>query len=1258
MSDSRQTRQVALESALATRILVKDSATGTFLQGLGLTEAEYRGDRFAHHPRDLRGNHDVLVLTRPDAVAALHDANLAAGADFVETDTFTATVIAQSDYGLEPFVREMNREAASLARARADAWTARTPMQPRFVIGSIGPTNRTLSLSPRVEDPAYRAVTFAQVRDSYAEQIRGLLEGDVDLLAVETIFDTLNAKACLLATEEVFAEFSRRLPLLLSVTIIDRSGRTLSGQTVEAFWTSVRHARPLFVCVNCSLGARDMRPFIEELSRIADARVGCYPNAGLPNAFGRYDETPEETAALLGAFAREGLVNLVGGCCGTTPAHVAAIAREVRGITPRRVPAHDGLTRLAGLEPLVFRPDGNFVMVGERTNVSGSRRFADCVRRADWSAALAVAQEQVRGGANVLDVNMDEGMLDSEAAMRTFLNLVATEPDVARLPIMIDSSRWSVLEAGMQSAQGKCVVNSISLKEGEADFLEKARAVRRYGAAAVVMAFDEQGQAETAARKFDICARAYRLLTQEVGFPPEDIIFDPNIFAVATGMEEHDDYALAYLEAVRLLKAAFPSCKVSGGVSNLSFSFRGNDAVREAFHSAFLYHAIRAGMDMGIVNAGQLAVYEEIAPELLERVEDVLFRRRPDATERMLELAARVKGTARKRETEDAWRQLPVEERIRHALVHGRAEHAEEDAEEARLQLGSALAVIEGPLLRAMQVVGDLFGAGKMFLPQVVKSARVMKKAVAYLEPFVAAAQDSGASAGDPTSGLPGNLAGGLPGDRPAAGQLSRSGTRRPGKIVLATVKGDVHDIGKNIVGVVLACNNLEVIDLGVMVPAGRILDAAEEQGADLVGLSGLITPSLDEMVVVAREMERRGLQLPLLIGGATTSRPHTAVRIAPVYSGPVVHVLDASRSVGVAAALIDPLRRESFARKNRSEQEELRKIHAGNRGRPILPYEEARRRRFQIEWRAEDLPAPEFLGRRVWLEVPLEELAAAIDWTFFFTAWGLKGRYPAILESPEYGAAARDLLANGREMLARIVAERSLRAHAVYGFWPAASDGDDIVLYTDATRREERRRFPMLRRQQDDGEGKPCYSLADFVAPHDRGLSDHVGAFAVTAGIGLDELVARHERAHDDYAALTCKALSDRLAEALAEVLHRRVRAEWGYGRDENLTVEELIAEKYRGIRPAFGYPACPDHSEKPALFDLLGASAAGIALTENYAMLPASSVSGIYLAHPRARYFLVGRIGRDQLEDYARRKGLPVEETERWLRPNLGEG
>jgi 5-methyltetrahydrofolate--homocysteine methyltransferase len=1253
MSDPQQARVAAIELAAATRILVKDSATGTFLQSLGLTEADYRGERFADHPHDLRGNHDLLVLTRPEAVRSLHDANLEAGADCIETDTFTASVIAQSDYGLAPFVREMNREAARIARACADAWTVRTPEKPRFVLGSIGPTNRTLSLSPRVEDPAYRAVTFAQVRQSYAEQVRGLVEGDVDLLAVETVFDTLNAKACLLAIEDVFSEAGRRLPLLLSVTIVDRSGRTLSGQTVDAFWTSIRHARPLFVCLNCSLGAREMRPFLEELAGIADTRVGCYPNAGLPNAFGQYEETPEETAALLGAFAREGLVNLVGGCCGTTPAHIAAIANSVQGVAPRVIPVHDGFTRLAGLETLVFRPDSNFIMVGERTNVTGSRRFADCVRRSDFAAALTVALEQVRGGANVLDVNMDEGMLDSEAAMRTFLNLVATEPEVARLPIMIDSSRWSVLEAGLQSAQGKCVVNSISLKEGEADFLEKARAVRRYGAAVVVMAFDERGQAETAAQKFDICARAYRLLTQDAGFPPEEIIFDPNIFAVATGMEEHDAYALAYLEAVRLLKAAFPQSKVSGGVSNLSFSFRGNDAVREAFHSAFLFHAIRAGMDMGIVNAGQLAVYEEIPPDLLERVEDVIFRRRPDATDRMLEYAARVKGTARKRETDDAWRSLPVEERIRHALVYGRHEHAEEDAEEARLLLGSALAVIEGPLLRAMQVVGDLFGAGKMFLPQVVKSARVMKKAVAHLEPFIAAAQDA-ADALTADTGAPSGSSTPADGTAPA-GSPSRRGPRRAGKIVLATVKGDVHDIGKNIVGVVLACNNLDVIDLGVMVPASRILDTAETLGADLVGLSGLITPSLDEMVVVAREMERRGMRVPLLIGGAATSRPHTAVRIAPAYSGPVVHVLDASRSVGVAASLLDATQRPGLDRKNRGEQEELRTLHAGNRGRPILPYGEARRRRAAIEWRAEDLPTPEFIGRRLLLDVPLEEIAAAIDWTFFFTAWGLKGRYPAILESPEYGVAARDLLANGKEMLARIIAERSLRAHAVYGFWPAASDGEDIVLFTDGTRREERLRFPMLRRQQDDGEGAPCFSLADFVAPRDSGLPDHLGAFAVTTGIGLDDLVTAHERAHDDYSALVCKALADRLAEALAEVLHRRVRREWGYGRDESLTVDELIAERYRGIRPAFGYPACPDHSEKPKLFDLLDASEAGITLTENFAMMPASSVSGIYLAHPRARYFTVGRIGRDQLEDYADRKGIPVKEAERWLRPNL---
>ena len=1254
MPDRRDERTRLLEELLSSRILLLDGATGTLFQGLGLSEEEYRGIRFADHPRDLKGNHDVLSLTRPEAVRSVHELYLEAGADIVETNTFTATAIAQADYALEPFAREMNREAARIARETVEAWTVRTPQRPRFVAGSVGPTNRTLSLSPRVEDPAYRAVTFAEMREAYADQVRGLIEGGIDLLLVETVFDTLNGKAALVAIEEVFVEFALRLPVIVSMTVVDRSGRTLSGQTVDAFWTSVRHVRPLAVGINCSLGAREIRPFLEELSRLADARVSCHPNAGLPNAFGGYDETPDETAAMLAEFAREGLVNLVGGCCGTTPEHIRAIARAIEGLPPRVPASDDGWTRLAGLETYVFRPEASFTLIGERTNVTGSRRFADAILRSDWTAALEVARTQVRGGANILDLNMDEGMLDSVAAMRHFCNLITAEPEIARLPVMIDSSRWEVLEAGLQSLQGKCVVNSISLKEGEADFLDKARCLRRYGAAVVVMAFDEQGQAETAERKVEICRRAFALLTREAGFEARDIIFDPNIFAVATGIEAHNRYALAYLEATRRIKAEMPGVKVSGGVSNLSFSFRGNDRVREAFHAAFLYHAIRAGMDMGIVNAGQLAVYEEIPAELRDRVEDVLFDRRADATERMIEFAGRVKGQVRRADAAEEWRALPVEERIRHALIHGLDARIEEDAEEARLVTGDPLAVIEGPLLRGMQAVGELFGAGKMFLPQVVKSARVMKRAVAYLEPFLNEA-DARAAAAAEGVGRP------LSDDSaPAVTAAPASARRRAhGIVVLATVKGDVHDIGNNSVGGGLGSNPYQVIDRGGLDPAGRILDPALVAGADAIGLSGLITPSLDEMVVVAKEMERRALRLPLLIGGATTSRQHTAVRIAPSYSGPVIHVLDASRAVGVVSQLLDPIRREPFVEETRRAQDELRQLHAGRRARPILPLAEARRRRLPIDWSTTEPPRPAFTGRRTLIDLPLEEIARYIDWTFFFTAWELKGRFPAILESPEVGAAARELYEQGRAILARIVREGRLRAGAVYGFWPAASEGDDLILFRDEERQAELTSIPMLRRQQDDGADAPSFCLADFVAPRETGRPDHVGAFAVTAGLGLDELVREYEARHDDYSALIAKALADRLAEATAEWLHLRARREWGYETATSAPTEDLIAElideNFRGIRPAFGYPACPDHAPKETLFALLDAPSIGMSLTENWAMEPAASVSGLYLAHPQARYFTVGRIERDQVEEYARRCGIAVPEAERRLRPNL---
>ena len=1211
-----------LRTLLAERILLLDGAMGTMIQRHQLGEADYRGARFRDHGHDLKGDNDVLVLTRPDVIRGIHDAYLEAGSDLIETNTFNATAIAQADYGLEAVVREINVAAARLAREAADAWSARTPDRPRFVAGAIGPTNRTLSISPDVNDPTFRAVTFDQVHAAYAEQVRGLLDGGVDVLLVETIFDTLNAKAALVAIADVLAERGAQVPVMISVTITDRSGRTLSGQTIDAFHTSIAHARPLSVGINCALGAAEMRPYLADLAALSPFFVTCYPNAGLPNAFGGYDETPEQTAAVIREFAQAELLNVVGGCCGTTPDHVRAIAAAVRDLPPRRPPAPDGLARFSGLETLTIRPESNFLMIGERTNVTGSAKFASLVKANDWTGALTVAVEQIRGGANLLDVNMDEGMLDGERAMTTFLNLLATEPEVARVPLVVDSSKWSVLEAGLKCVQGKPIVNSISLKEGEADFLAKARRIRRYGAGVVVMAFDEQGQADTTDRRLAICERAYRLLVRQEGWDPGDVIFDPNVLAVGTGLEEHADYAKSFIEAAALIKQRCPGVRVSGGISNLSFAFRGNQVVREAMNACFLYHAIRAGLDMGIVNAGQLAVYEDIDPELRTHVEDVLFNRRPDATERLVELAGRVKGSGTKREQDLAWRAGTVEERLAHALVHGVVDLIEEDTEEARRRHERPLAVIEGPLMAGMQIVGDLFGAGKMFLPQVVKSARAMKRAVAVLTPYMEAEKAESTSAG---------------------------------KIVMATVKGDVHDIGKNIVGVVLGCNGYEIVDLGVMAPADRILDAAVEHGADLIGLSGLITPSLDEMVHVAREMERRGIQKPLLIGGATTSRQHTAVRIAPAFSGTTVHVLDASRAVGVVSSLLSETGREPFVAANAAEQERLRKTHAAATARPLLPFADAQRRRPALAFEAAALAKPSFLGRRVLDDVPLGELAEWIDWTFFFHAWELKGKFPKILDDPRQGAAARELYENGQTLLRRIVDEKLLRASGVYGFWAANADGDDLVLWTDATATRELTRFPMLR-QQRVSDDKPCHSLADFVAPVGSGVVDSVGAFAVTAGLGAEALAKRFEAAHDDYDAILVKALADRLAEAFAEWLHARVRREWGYGADEHLDREDLIAERYRGIRPAFGYPACPDHSEKPRLFELLDAPALGITLSEHFAMLPAASVSGLYFAHPEARYFTVGRVGRDQVESYAKRKGMTIAEVERWLAPNLG--
>ena len=1230
LSDARDARSV-LQTALARRILILDGPMGTMIQQRGLEEADFRGERFADHPQDLKGDNDLLALTRPDVIEGIHDDYLAAGADIIETNTFNGTAIVQADYGLEAIVEELNREAARLARRAAARWTARTPDRPRFVAGAIGPTNRTLSMSPDVNDQTFRATTFDALRDAYAEQARGLVDGGCDLLLIETIIDTLNAKAAIFAVRQVFDEKGVELPLMLSVTITDRSGRVLSGQTVDAFWVSVAHARPFSVGINCALGAREMRPYLAELARIAGTWISCYPNAGLPNAFGEYDERPAETAALLREFATSGFVNLLGGCCGTTPDHVRAVAEAVRDVAPRPLPAPPAapLTEYSGLERLAVRPDGNFLMIGERTNVTGSRRFARLIREEDYAAAADVALEQVRGGANVIDVNMDEGLLDSEACMGRFLRLVATEPEIARVPVMIDSSKWSVIEAGLRCVQGKGIVNSISLKEGEAAFLDLARLIRRYGAAMVVMAFDETGQADTVERKVAICERAYRLLTARAGVAPEDIIFDPNILAVATGLEEHADYAVNYIEATRQIKARCPGAKVSGGVSNLSFSFRGNDVVREAMHAAFLYHAVRAGMDMGIVNAGQLAVYEDIPPDLLAHVEDVIFNRRPDATERLVRFAAGVQGTARAREVDLGWREADVGARLSHALVHGIVDFIEADVEEARRQCARPLEVIEGPLMDGMKVVGDLFGAGKMFLPQVVKSARAMKKAVAYLQPYMEAEQST---------------------------------ARAQGKIVLATVKGDVHDIGKNIVGVVLRCNNYDVVDLGVMVPCDRILQAAVDQGADLVGLSGLITPSLDEMVFAAGEMTRRRMRTPLLIGGATTSRQHTAVKIAPAYDGTTVHVADASRVVDAVSRLLSADQRPAFDADNRAAQARLREQHAGGAARALATYAAARANPLRTDWDAAELSVPAFTGRRA-IEVGLDELTPYIDWTFFFAAWELKGRFPAILDDPERGAAARELYAQATELLGEIVAGRRLTARGVYGFWPANADGDDLALYDPSSGaaapepepETELVRFNLLRQQEAFGDGRPHRSLADFVAPRGRGLTDHVGGFAVTAGIGADDLVRVYEQDNDDYRAIMVKALADRLVEAFAEWLHARVRREWGYARGEALAPEDLLAGRYRGIRPAFGYPACPDHSEKFKLFELLGAAAAGITLTESAAMAPAASVSGLYFAHPEARYFNVGRLGRDQVASYAARKGVDVATAERWLTPNL---
>ncbi len=1222
-----------IEALLRQRILILDGAMGTMIQSYKLSEADYRGARFADFPHDLKGNNDLLVLTQPAIIREIHDGYLAAGADIIETNTFNSNAMSMADYHMGDLVHELNLTAAKLAREAADASEAKNPDKPRFVAGALGPTTRTASISPDVNDPGFRNVNFDSLVAAYTEAVDGLVEGGVDLLIVETIFDTLNAKAALFAIDQYFADHGVHLPLMISGTITDASGRTLSGQTVEAFWNSVAHARPLSVGLNCALGGKLMRPHIEELSRIANVAISAYPNAGLPNPLAEtgYDETPADTAAFLEEFAASGFVNIVGGCCGTMPPHIKAIADAVSTIAPRTIPQIEKKLRLSGLEPLTVGDDSLFVNVGERTNVTGSKAFARLILAGNYGEALTVARQQVENGAQIIDINMDEAMLDSQQAMTTFLNLVASEPDISRVPIMIDSSKWSVIEAGLKCVQGKAVVNSISMKEGEAEFLRQARLVRRYGAAAVVMAFDENGQADTLARRIEICTRAYHLLMKEVGFPPEDIIFDPNIFAIATGLEEHNNYAIDYIEAVKGIKKALPHAKISGGVSNLSFSFRGNEPVREAMHTAFLYHAVQAGMTMGIVNAGQLGVYAEIPKDLLERVEDVLFNRRPDATERMVTFAESFKGETKERVEDLAWRNATVEARLSHALVRGITQWIVEDTEEARQKFERPIQVIEGPLMDGMNVVGDLFGAGKMFLPQVVKSARVMKQAVAHLIPFIEAEKAAG------------------------------GGNQSKGKIVLATVKGDVHDIGKNIVAVVLACNNFDVVNMGVMVPCEKILERAREEQADIIGLSGLITPSLEEMGHVAKEMQRQGFTVPLLIGGATTSRVHTAVKIEPHYGGSTIWVADASRSVTVCSSLMSEEQRTEYMAKQKVEYVKVREQQKGKKGpAPSLPYAEARARGFRPDWSAYHPPVPNLPGVKALPGYPLAELVPFIDWTPFFQTWELTGRYPKILEDAVVGEAARALWSDAQAMLARLVEEEWLRASGVVGLFPAntVNDGDDIEIYRDESRCDVLMTFYNLRQQTQKQEGQFNRSLADFIAPKDSGVRDYIGAFAVTSGIGIDERVVDFEERHDDYSAIMLKALADRLAEAFAEHLHWRVRREfWGYSPDEDFNSERLVREQYRGIRPAPGYPACPDHTEKGPLFDLLDApDNASMKLTESYAMLPTAAVSGFYFSHPDSQYFAVGKIERDQVEDYARRKGWDLAKAERWLAPNVG--
>ncbi len=1218
-----------IRDLLRERILILDGAMGTMIQRYKLDEAAFRGERFKNWEKDLKGHNDLLNITRPAVIEEIHRQYFEAGADIVETNTFNSQSVSLADYGMDDLGYELSKAGAECARRAMLQVLAKQPARRCFVAGAIGPTTKTSSVSTDSNDAAARGTTYPELVRAYGDQVRGLLDGGVDLLLVETIFDTLNAKAAFFAIQQLFAEGARQVPIMASVTFIQAgSNRGFSGQTVEGFWNSISHVPLLSVGMNCALGPKEMRPLIEELSQIAPTYVSSHPNAGLPNPLlpTGFPETPESLAPQLRDWAENGWLNIVGGCCGTTPDHIRSIAEAVRGLSPRQAGKVEPFLRLSGLEALTVRPESNFVNIGERTNITGSPAFSKLILAGDYDKALTVARQQAEGGAQIIDINMDEGLLDSKAAMEKFLRLLAAESDVARVPIMVDSSKWEVLETGLQNIQGKGIVNSISLKEGEAKFLEQARLVRRYGAAMVVMAFDERGQADSVARRIEICERSYRLLTEQVGVPPQDIIFDPNILTVATGLDEHNNYAVDFIEATRWIKQHLPLAKVSGGVSNISFSFRGNNVVREAMHAAFLYHAIQAGLDMGIVNAGQLAVYEEIPKDLLALVEDVLLNRRPDATERLVTFAETVKQKGKAAVKDDEWRAGTVEERLAHALVKGLTDYIDQDVEEARQKTTRPLDVIEGPLMAGMNIVGDLFGSGKMFLPQVVKSARVMKKAVAYLMPFMEA-------------------------------EKQRLGTSRAnGKVLLATVKGDVHDIGKNIVGVVLGCNNYDVIDLGVMVSCEKILATAREQQVDIVGLSGLITPSLDEMVHVAKEMTRQGFELPLLIGGATTSKAHTAVKIAPSYRHATVHVLDASRAVGVVGSLINEQQRESFAETIRADYDRVRQAHQDRGPKSLRSLQEARKHRLSSDWATTDIPTPSFTGLRNIDGLPLRELVPYIDWSPFFHTWELRGRYPGIFDDATVGPKAKELFADAQALLEEIIGGNLLTARGVYGFFPANSVGDDIEVYSDPERREVRTLFHTLRQQMEKPADQWNLALADYLAPKESGRADYVGAFAVTAGIGAGALCAKYEQDHDDYNSIMVKALADRLAEAFAEWLHKRVRGEWGYGQTETLTHEELIRERYRGIRPAPGYPACPDHTEKRTLFDLLGAEArCGVTLTESFAMLPAASVSGLYFAHPQAKYFAVGKINRDQVEDYAARKKMPLPEVERWLSPNL---